>query len=153
MCSSDLTNTVYFLGPASFGASYLQLAVFDKNRFLRLDSKTFTNILASSMRSLVAAGKEPSGGDRLGFIQLDGTAGIISIPPPVFKIEAFQSNGAISQLSWPSDIGREYLVQWSSDLRNWTTFITTTATQFRTTKTFTSQGTTAGREFYRVLGN
>jgi hypothetical protein len=127
-------------------------AVFDKNRFLQLDSKTFTNVIANSMRSLVAAGKEPSGGNRLGYIQRDGTAGIISIPPPAFKIQSFLSNGSVSQLTWPSDIGRQYLVQWSSDLVNWNTFITTTATQPLTTKTFNSQGT-LGREFYRVIPN
>ena len=145
-------NTVYFLGSASFGGGYLQLVSFDRATFLKIDSKSFTNAIGSSIRSLVAAGKEPSGGDRLGFIQYDGRAGIITIPPPLFKIQNFLSNGSLSQLTWSSDIGQQYQLQWSPDLRNWTTFITTTATQFRTTKTFNSLGT-AGREFYRVVGN
>ncbi len=146
-------KTVYFLGSTSFGNGYLQLASFDRSNFLKIDSITFTNVIGSSIRSLVSARKEPSGDDRLGFIQFDGQAGIISIPPRVFRIENFQSNGSISQLTWPSDIGHQYLVQWSTDLRHWTTFITLTATQSRTTKTFNSVGTTVGHEFYRIVGD
>jgi len=145
-------NTVYFIGSATFGSGYLQLVSFDRSTFLKTDSKTFTNVIAESMRSLVAAGKDPSGGDRLGYIQFNGHAGIITIPTAVFKIENFQSNGSISQLTWSSEVGRQYQVQWSSDLSNWTTFITTTATRTSTTKTFGSMGT-SGREFYRVFGN
>jgi hypothetical protein len=143
-------KTVYFLGVS--GAGYMQMVSFDRGTFLAIDSKIFTNIMNASIRSLVAAGKDPSGGDRLGFTQYGGMAGIISFPPPVFKIQTFLSNGSISQLTWSSDIGRQYQLQWSSDLRNWTTFITTTTTQFSTTKTFNSLGT-AGREFYRIVGN
>lgn len=147
------TNTVYFLG---LGGSYfggnLQLVSFDRNNFLEFDSKSFTNTTSAGVRSLVRAGNEPSGGDRLAFIQFDGTAGIISIPPPVFKILSFRSNGQNSQLIWSSEIGRQYQVQWSDDLINWTTFITTTATQFHTTNTFNSMGG-SGREFYRVVAN
>jgi hypothetical protein len=145
-------NTVYFLG--SNVAGYMQLVSFDRATFLQIDSKNFTNAVTipDAIRSLVAAGKEPSGGDRLGFIQYSGRAAIISIPPPVLKIQSLLSDGSLSELTWPSDIGRQYQVQWSADLRNWTTFITTNATQSSTTMTFNSLGT-AGREFYRVVGN
>jgi hypothetical protein len=147
------TNTVYFLGSTDYGSGSLQLASFDRKTFLKVDTKTFTNTVAYSMRSLVAAGRDSSGGDRLAFIQFNGQAGIITIPtPPVLKIESFQSNGSASQLTWSSQLGRQYQVQWSTDLQNWTTFITTTATQPHTTQSFGSMGTT-DREFYRVVGN
>jgi hypothetical protein len=145
-------NTVYFLGSNGSSAGNIELVSFDRGTFLPIDSKSFTNAIGYwSIRSLVAGGKEPSGGDRLGFIQWDGGAGIITIPP-VFNIQSFLSDGSISQLTWPSDIGRQYQVQWSTNLLDWTTFVTTNATQSSTTETLSSIST-ARREFYRVVGN
>jgi hypothetical protein len=146
------TNFVYFLGSTStfFANGYLQLACFDRKTYLNFDFKTFTNSSSAQVRSFFAAGKDPSGSARLGYIQLDGHAGIITISLPLFKIEGFHSNGSLSQLAWPSDIGRGYQVQRSSDLYNWTTFLTTNAIQFRTTVSFSSPAA-AGREFYRIL--
>ncbi|MBU6400376.1 MAG: hypothetical protein KGS61_08665, partial [Verrucomicrobia bacterium] len=143
------TNTVYFLGAAG---NDLQLLSFDRNTFLEFDSKLFTNVTSARMLSLVRAGHEPAGGDRLAFVQSGGRAGIISIPPAAFKVRNFLSNGSNSQLTWSSEIGRQYQVQWSIDLTNWTTFITTTATQVHTTNTFNSVRA-SGREFYRVVTN
>lgn len=145
------TNTVYFLGSSSYGSGNLQLMCFDKKTFLKLDSKTFTNLVSSSVRSLFAAGKDASGAERLGYIQGDGHAGLITLTRPVFKIENFRSNGTNSQLTWPSDIGRQYQLQRSPDLQNWTSFLTTNAIQYHTTVSFSSTPTTS-REFYRVVG-
>ncbi len=141
-------STVYFLGTS--GAN-LQLASFDRRTFLKLDTKTFGTAAASPTRSLVVAQHAAFGGERLGYVQSGGAAGIISILPPVFVVENFQSTGKISQLRWSSVIGKRYQVQWSADLVNWTTFITTTAASFSTTKTFNGQANPPVREFYRVI--
>lgn len=141
------TNTVYFLGDSD---GNLQLASFDRKTFLKFDTMTFTNATSGPMRSLVRAGNEPSGGDRLAFLQYDGSAGIINIPPPAFAIQRLLLNGSISQLIWTSETGRQYQVQCSPDLTNWTTFLTVTAIQFHTTNTFyPAQGHAC--EFYRVV--
>lgn len=149
--SADM-KTVYFLGGGSYFGGNLQLVCFDRQNYIMLDSKTFTNALSSVVRSFYSAGKDNSGNSRFAFVQANGQAGIITVPPPVLKIQTFQSDGFTSQLAWSSELERAYEVQWSFDLTNWSTFLTTNATQPRTAVTFNPRGGT-GREFYRVVGN
>jgi hypothetical protein len=144
-------DIVYFLGTENFGSVVLQLSSFSKTSFLKFDSKTFTNLATSTLRSLVVAKGEGFAGERLGYVQTYANAGIISIPPPVFRIEGFESDGAVSRLRWSSVVGNLYRVQRSTDLTNWTTFATNLANRYDTTNTFPSVNNGAGREFYRVM--
>jgi hypothetical protein len=147
------TNTVYFVGGGGFAsAGPLQLASFDRKTFLPLDSKTFTNISVWAMRSVVSTGKDASRAERLVYLDYGGNAGIITITPPPLKVGNLHLAGADSGLSWPSEPGFQYTVQQSSDLQNWTTVITTNASRFVTTASF-SLAPGARQQFYRVVSN
>ncbi|MFM1942074.1 MAG: hypothetical protein RI897_1056 [Verrucomicrobiota bacterium] len=142
---------VYFLGVSATANFGLDLMTFDTRTLLKLDSRTFANTPFTGIQTLLLAGDDGTGGERFAFMDANGIVGTITVPAMVVKVDAFQSNGRISQLTWAATIGRTYRIEWSRDLLTWTTLQTATANQASITKTFNAIGTASEPEFYRVV--
>jgi plastocyanin len=155
----DITNPVageVFTAPASLT---IQASVFDSSgsvtnvQFL-IGSAVLTNCVAAPY--FAVTNKLPAGAYTLSAVATDnnGLTGSNSISvsvaapnPVVMGTPAFVAAGTF-QFSYSTTIGQSYLVQVSTNLRNWTSLATNTATA--NAETFTNKNAGSDAAFYRV---
>ncbi len=155
----DITNPVadeVFTAPASL---IIQASVFDSggsvtNVQFRIDSTVLTNCGAAPY--FAVTNKVPAGTYTLSAIAMDnnGLSGSNSITvsvtapnPVVLGTPAFVAAGTF-QFSYSTTIGQSYLVQVSTNLPNWTSLATNTATA--NSETYTNKNAGSAAAFYRV---
>ncbi len=104
--------------------------------------------LAAGESQAVGTMTQPSGGLSTGFRQLAPYVPPVPVPVPALTLTRDRS---VSTLSWPSQTGLQYLLQWSSDLSSWADL---GGYQTGSGAVMTGTGTTPGTarsRFYRLV--